>query len=284
MTALDSASEIDVDVNPLRQPAKIVFVVGLVALGILALIYGDFALVWQPVPKSVPARELFAYASGLLMLVSGTGLLFKRTATVSVRILFAYLLLWLLLKVPGIVVAPQIEEPWLGFGEIAVLFAGGWVLFANLASLPAGSKLKFATGESGTRIAQLFFAIWLVPIGLSHFLYMHETVALMPAWLPYKNGWAYLTGAGHIAAGLGVFFSVLPWLAATMEAAMLSVITFLVWVPVVATAPTSRLNWTAFIISWAITAGAWVIAGSFTRQSPVTVRHLMPTGSRASAR
>ena len=131
-------------------------------------------------------------------------------------------------------------------------------------------------------MAQLLFAIWLAPIGLSHFIYLHETVVLIPAWLPYKTGWAYLIGAGHIAAGLGVLFSVVPRLAATMEAAMLGVITILVWVPVIAAHPTNRTDWTALIISWAITGGAWVVASSFRRQPDLAVHRPAPTDSRVS--
>ena len=47
-----------------------------------------------------------------------------------------------------------------------------------------------------------------------------------------------------------------------LEAAMIGVFTVLVWVPLVAKAPTSQLNWTGFLISWTIAAAAWVVAGS----------------------
>ena len=39
----------------------------------------------------------------------------------SVRIRFQYLILWLLLKVPALLQAPQVEAVWLGFGELAGL-------------------------------------------------------------------------------------------------------------------------------------------------------------------
>jgi hypothetical protein len=85
-----------------------------------------------------------------------------------------------------------------------VLLAGGWILFANLARLRAGSPLAFLASEHGIRAARILFAVSLIPIGLSHFVYVKETAELVPAWLPYRFGWAYLTGAGQIACGLGV--------------------------------------------------------------------------------
>src|ERR1700730_6758244 len=180
-----------------QQPALTLFAIGMIGLGILALAYGDFALVWQPVPSWIPGRTPLAYGSGLIMLLGGVGLLFRATAAWSGRILFPYLIVWLLLKVPALLVAPQMEAVWLGFGEIAVLLTGGWVLFATLAGLREGSLLTFATGEKGIRIARMLFAVSLIPIGLSHLVYVKETAALVPAWLPYRVCWGTPTRGGQ---------------------------------------------------------------------------------------
>jgi uncharacterized membrane protein len=243
-----------------QQPALTLYAVGMIGLGILALVYGDFALVWQPVAPWIPGRTVLAYGSGLIMLLGGVGLLLRSRVTWSVRILFPYLIIWLLLKVPALLVAPQMEAVWLGFGEIAVLMTGGWVLFATLAGLREGSPLTFATGANGIRLAGMLFAVSLIPIGLSHLVYVKQTVELVPAWLPYRVGWAYLTGAGQIACGLGVLFSILRRVAAWAEAGMISVFTLLVWGPAIVAAPKTRLPWTAFFISWAIASAAWVVA------------------------
>ena len=201
-----------------QQPALILFAVGMIGLGILALIYGDFALGWQPVAAWVPGRTALAYLSGCIMLVGGAGLLFDSAAKWSVRILFPYLIVWTLLKVPALVVAPKVEGVWLGFGELAVLLAGGWTLFAVLGDLPERSFLSFAAGERGVRLARIFFAVWVFPIGLAHIIYVKETAALVPAWLHFQTGWAYLTGFGQIACSLGVLFSIFPRVAAAAEA------------------------------------------------------------------
>src|SRR5262249_31583330 len=140
------------------------------------------------------------------------------------------------------------------------LFSGGWFLFARAADLQPSSPLAFITSEKALRLAKIFYGVWPIPIGLSHMFYVKETVDLVPAWLPYRTGWAYLTGAGHIAAGLGLLFSVLPRLAAFAEAAMIGVFTLLVWGPAIVASPKSRLPWTAFFISWVIAAAAWMVA------------------------
>ena len=251
------------------KPDRVFFALGLIGLGVLSLVYGDFALQWQPVPAWVPARTYLAYASGVVMIAGGAGLLSRRTAVLSSGVLLVYLLVWLLLlKLPHVVMAPLVEVNWLGFGEIAVIVAAGLVLFAADRGQGDPLKLKFATGESGMRIARFLFGFALIPIGLSHFVYAPQTIGFVPAWLPFRPAWAYLGGAGHMAAGLGVLFGVVPRLAAMLEAAMIGVFTALVWVPLVVKEPTSQLNWTGFFVSWTIAAAAWVVAGSLGSRQP----------------
>lgn len=259
-----------------QQPAITFFAVGMIGLGILALVYGDFAMVWQPVAPWIPGRTLLAYASGVIMLLGGIGLLMRATVAWSLRILFPYLIVWALLRVPALVVAPRMEAVWLGFGELAVLLSGGWVLFATLAEIPQTSPLRSITGDRGILIVRCLFAVSLLPIGLSHIVYVKQTAELVPSCLPYREGWAYLTGAGQMACGLGVLFSVLPRVAAWCEAGMLTVFTLLVWVPAIVanpvlTNPKARLSWTAFFISWAIASAAWVVAQNITPR-PVRIK------------
>jgi hypothetical protein len=46
---------------------------GMIGLGILGVIYGDFALVWQPMASWSPGRMPLAYCAAVLMLVGGFG-------------------------------------------------------------------------------------------------------------------------------------------------------------------------------------------------------------------
>jgi uncharacterized membrane protein len=249
--------------NRTPQPARIAFALGIIGLGVLGWVYGDFASAW---PAWVPWRQPLLYVAAALMLLTGAGLLVERTAPIATALLLPYLALWTLLRVPALIKAPRVEVNWFAVGETAVLTAGAWTLLADLRTPRDGSMLRFATGDTGRRIARMMFALSLVAFGLSHFIYIRETVPFVPAWLPLRSAWAYFTGAAQIAAGLAVLFSIFATLAATMEAAMLTIFTVLVWVPRIITPAATRNDWGEFVISWAIAAGAWVVAGSTARK------------------
>jgi uncharacterized membrane protein len=218
--------------------------IGMIGLGILTIARGDFIAPWEAVPAWVPARTVLAYVCGAVMVGSGLGLLIERTAAIASRILLGYLMLWLLLlKTPPLFTAPQDEVNWLAWGEIAIIVAGALAVYARL------------NGGPGRRIARYLFGIALPPIGLSHFVYHQATSGMVPGWLPFQPGWVYLTGSGHIAAGLGVLFGVYARLAAILEASMITIFTLLVW------APGLPLTWAAVLVSLAIGNGAWAVAG-----------------------
>jgi len=246
--------------NKTQQPALCLFVAGVIGLGVIALVVGDFAMVWQPVPEGLPARHAVAVGTGVLMILLGLGLSFRATRAWAVRILLPYLVVWALLKMPSVIAAPKMEAVYLGLGELTLLLSGGWTLFANLAELAPGSALEFLTGERGMKMARILFAVSIIPIGLSHIVYADITAGYVPHYLPYRLGWAYLTGAGQIASGLGVLSGVLPRIAAWAEAGQITLYTLLVWGGAIVAAPKTRLAWTGFFISWIFGAAAWAVA------------------------
>jgi len=253
-----------------QRLAVSLFAIGFIGLGTLSVIYRDFAFDWQRVPPFHPGRDVLAVLCGLFMIAVSAALLFRATTTIAARSLLPFLLAWQCLKVPALIVAPQMEAVWLGFGEIAMLLAGGLVLFARFSRLEnSGSFVGHITGERGVRIARIIFGVALLPVGLSHIFYVGITASMIPSWLPFRVGLAYLTGVGQMACGLGVLFCIFPRVAALIETGMLTLFAFLVWGPNkwisfnphFAGIPSGpRFPLTAFLITWVIGASALLVA------------------------
>lgn len=248
----------------LGQP---VFAATLIAIGILGLVKVDFTTLWESVPKGFPARQGLFYLCALVCLACGGGLFWQRTASAAARLLFVYMFLWMLaFKVRLIILYPLVEGAYQTWGENAVEVAGAWVLYADLAGEWDRQHVGFATGDRGVRLARMLYGLALIGFGFSHFAYLNLTAPLVPVWLGIPVGWAYFTGSAYLAAALGILTRVWARLAATLSALQIAGFTFLVWIPIMLSGHMKPSQWTEFVVSWTLTAAAWVVADSYRGQ------------------
>ena len=245
-----------------------VFAVVLIGLGVLGLIKGDFAAGWSPVPESVPERVALAYLCDLIYLLCGLGLLWHRTAKIAALLLLVYLMLWfLVLRLPWLVVSPQVGT-WWPASSGAVMLGTARVLYLSVMADRGRQRLGFLTGTVGMRIGRTFFGLGLIPFGIAHFLYMDATAPLVPAWMAWPVFWSYFTGGAFVAAGLGIIFGVFARLAAALTTLQFALLTVLVWVPRVVAGNVNAFQWNEFLVSILLTASGWIIADSY-RDTPL---------------
>jgi uncharacterized membrane protein len=236
-----------------------------VGLGIEGLVTGDFGQIWPTLPDPVPARAVLVYACAIVSLTTGLGLLWQRTAAASARALLGYLFLWCLcFRAPPIVREPGGFFNWYNLSQTMVLVSAVWVLYAGLAGEWDRRHVGFLTGDRGVRIARVPYGLALVQFGVAHFNHLDLTAPLVPHWLHAPVAWAYFTGGAFMAAGIAVLTGVAARLAASLVALQIGLFTLLIWVPLIVTGPRGPDLWTELVVSSALTAGAWVIADSYT--------------------
>jgi len=255
-----------------RNLGHAVFAATMIALGITGLVMGpasgNFSPTWDPVPSGVTPHVALMYTGliylcAFISLACGIGLLWQRTAAPAARVLFAWLLIWFLqFRLIPIVKSPTMDRLWPGF-EGAVVLAGAWVLYIGFATGWDRQRFGFVAGDGGLLIARVLYGLALIFFGLGHFIYPKNTVSLVPGWLPWHLFWAYFFGCTFIAAGVAVIVGLYARLAAALAAFQLGMFVVLVWVPIVAKGSASTFQWSETVVSWALTAGAWVIADSY---------------------
>jgi uncharacterized membrane protein YphA (DoxX/SURF4 family) len=244
------------------------FGIAVAGLAILGLVYGNFAPILEPFPASLPWREVWAYGSAAVLLAASAGLFFARTALASAIIIGLYASVWAVARARAILLKPLIIGTWYGFGEALGPLIGAWILYVVLRRQYDAPAVTAMTGDRALHVARVLFGAACVVYGAAHFGYATFTASMVPAWLPGRMGLAYLTGVGHAAAGVGLLIGILPRLAATLEAIMMSLFGVLVWLPSFFAqpapewAPSRQIQWSETFLTFLLAASAWIVAAS----------------------
>lgn len=261
---------------------NIIFSLAVMGLGVVSLVTGHFASVWEPVPKGLPARHVFAHANGVLMLLLGAGLLARRARARAALLLTVFFVLWfVLLHVPIALAAPGSANSWSGFGECGTLIVGAMLVFAGATTAGADSPVRFLSGDRGVRLARVIFALAAFLMSLANLAYLRANADFPPAWIPHWMGWGYLVGLGFIATGLAVLCRTLPRLATSAAAWMMSLLTLGCWVSFVLEAPGDRINWTGLMVSSALAGAGWLLAETYREDAWLALPWRRPAGARA---
>jgi uncharacterized membrane protein YphA (DoxX/SURF4 family) len=234
-------------------------VYGLAALlfGIVGLTFQDFGSVWQPISTDIPGYTALACITAFAFTVAGLGLQIRATARLGAAIAGLLYLVFAIRWGWRAVNLPQVFAIWLGVAEQMAMVIGAFVLLATLRPRPS---------ERAVHAARLAFGICLLVFGAAHIVYVSETAAMTPAWLPPNTRfWAIATGGFHILAGLAFLSGIRTPLAARLVTAMFVTFGALVWAPQLAAGTPSHMVWCGNAQNLALVGAAWVLADAIGR-------------------
>ena len=250
--------------NATRTFGAHVYSLGVIALGVVGLIAGDFVL-GQSVPKHFPERTALAYLAAVFLIVAGAAVPWRRTAAWGAGALALYYALVVVVLMNGRLVFAHHAEfgTYSGVAEQLAIAAGACLVYAARAAISETLAARFQQG------GRLTFGVCSLLFGGAHFVYMNLTAPLVPKWLPGTPVfWAEATGLGFVAAGIALLTGVQARLAMILLTAMLISFALLVHWPLLFADASNRMNWTEAATNLVIIGVAWVAADSLARPRP----------------
>lgn len=240
-------------------------VYGMAALmmGVIGLVSGDFASVWQPVPQNLPDRLLLAWLVGATLATSGAALQWRRTAfSGAATLTILYAMGVVLLHLPRAVPTPLVLAGWAGVAEQTALVAGGMIALSM--SLDRRPKMSATLRRAGL----IAFGLCCLVFGAVHFRYELDTAQMVPKYMPLGQlFWARATGAAQIGAGLAILTGIRARFCAELLTLMYVSFSLLVHIPYLLSDPHSHMYWVMNAMNLSLTGSAWVVADSLGKQT-----------------
>lgn len=241
------------------------YAVGAIVLGLIGLVWGDFASSWQLVGPAVPGRTALAYLAAICELAGGVALLWPRTARAGAALLTAMFSIFTLLWVAKAMQDPKIYDSWGNVFEELSLVIAGLVVSASLA--PGGSA--FAQKKS---LISRTYGICVISFGIVHVVIFAALPSYVPKWIPPGQlFWAYTTTVCFFLAAAAILSGVLAVLASRLLTVMIAGFWLFVWVPRLFTLPHDHFSWSANGIAFALAGACWVVSDSIAESAKLKV-------------
>lgn len=236
-----------------------------VAFGILDLIWGQFDKSHQPIQslvEHIPSQHFLAYITACWMIAAGLAILWRRSARMgaaaSAIIYSIFVACWLLRFCIAIHAVGWRVDIVFGLlfsvSEAVFLIAGAVILYVLTSP---GNWMSEKRAETAAR-----WMLGLPPIffGLAHLTGASFFATIVPEWLPFRTGWAALTGIAFLLAGIAICMRRLDILAARLLALMLLIFEFLVEIPPIFIRMHNEETWGAAVYNLVAIGALWIFA------------------------
>jgi len=250
-------------INVVRA-AQYMIALAVIGWGALHFIHGEFIIGRAPPwPENLPGRMVWAYFSGLVLVVSGAAVFLGIHGRRAMILVALMVLSWALIRQ----IASLIAEPELGgrltmAGKALTFFGGALAAAAVLPKISNGPKrfLELANQtDNFILLGRFCLGIFMVICGVQHFLFYQFVQSLVPAWIPGSLFWTYFAGVALITGGIGLMIKKTAPLAAKLSGIMV-----LIWFAVLHVPRGFEMNtvneWTAVVESFAVSGIAFVVS------------------------
>jgi len=148
-----------------------------------------------------------------------------------------------------------------------------WMCVAGLIYLAVGvfvirKEISAARGwEKLITLGCVFFAVPLAVFAPEHFRGPEFVKESVPSWMPVRWFWPYFVGCALVVAATSLTLMKFVRLSSTLLALMFSLFVCMIYVPSALENPTERFAWSLLLRDLSFAAGAWSLAGLYSRAS-----------------
>lgn len=208
--------------HKLIQPGRIIFALGIIALGVLQFFARDYvlgrppALSWPAWAAAMPGKLAWAYLSGSLVIIAGLAIILNKKAGLAAIFIGVIFLVYsfLLRHLPAM-------SDWINSYKTLALGGGAFIVAASFLK----KSDRSLTNDHLIFTGCIFFALFFIICGIAHFKFDEFIYKdFIPAYIPARPFWTYLTAVALIAGGTGIIFT-----ATRRWAAALSGLMILLW-------------------------------------------------------
>jgi uncharacterized membrane protein len=205
--------------DKLIKPGRIIYAIGIMALGVLCFIMKDFIAGRPPAASwaaNIPGKLVWAYVSGSLLILAGLAVIFNIKGGI------ASLLVGIIILLFSFVLRHLYEMvDWINAYKTLALAGGSFIVAASFFQ-KGGSAQGIVTANSKLIFTGcLFLSFFFIIGGLAHFRFKGFVIELIPTYIPFRPFWADFCGICLIAGGLGLLIPRLRKWAALLSGIMI---------------------------------------------------------------
>jgi uncharacterized membrane protein len=207
--------------NKLITPGRIIFSIGMIALGCICFISKDFIVGRPPAwPTSFEVNPALAYISGTILVLAAIAVLIKKKGAYAALLIAALIFLLSILRH-----LTHFMSDWLNTYKAMALCGGTLIIAASffredVVSL-RGNNTKRKLINVLISAGCILIAAFFIAGGYAHFKFAEFVKDFIPAYIPFRAFWTYFCGICLVAGGLGLIIPPTRRLAALLSGIMI---------------------------------------------------------------
>ena len=250
----------------LIRPGRMIFALGIIALGVLQFFTRSF-IVGRPLLPAWLAGEVWAYASGILLIIAGLLVIAnKRPGEVAFATgIFILVFSFFCCHLPEMAGKKPAGILWqLNAYKTLALAGGAWIVAASL--LPGGPRsFVFASNRMLVTSGSVFLSLFLLLSAAAHIHFNSFVQQFIPAYIPARAFWSYFTAATLLAGGIGLLIRSLRKWAALLSGIMILLWFFLLHIPRTMANTGDLTEWMGVCESFCFSGILFVLSGLSSR-------------------